>query len=59
LEDVPRTGYVDLLDEKLHFTGKPVKARRQYIIDRLCRELLLPKARAFLLIGIFRYFIRF
>ncbi|MDQ3179773.1 MAG: Fic family protein, partial [Acidobacteriota bacterium] len=33
--DVPPTGYVDLLNRKLQFTGKPVQIRRQRVNDNL------------------------
>jgi hypothetical protein len=33
--DVPPTGYVDLLNPKLHFTGKSFQVRRQRINDNL------------------------
>lgn len=33
--DVPPTGYVDLLNPKLQFTGKPVQIRRQRVNDNL------------------------
>jgi hypothetical protein len=35
LEDVPPTGYVDLLDPKRHVTGAPFRARRQRVNDNL------------------------
>jgi hypothetical protein len=35
VEDVPPTGYVDLLDPKRHVTGVPVRARRQRVNDNL------------------------
>ena len=33
--DVPPTGYADLLNPKIHFTGKPMQIRRQRINDNL------------------------
>lgn len=33
--DVPRTGYVHVLDPETHLTGPPVRVRRQYVVDNL------------------------
>jgi Fic family protein len=35
IEDVPPTGYVDLLDPRRHVTGAPFRARRQRVNDNL------------------------
>lgn len=35
VDDVPPTGYVDLLDPKRHVTGAPFRARRQRVNDNL------------------------
>ena len=47
ISDVPPTGYVDLLNSKLHFTGKTEQIQRQRINDNLLgNQRLLPGDQA-------------